>query len=110
MSRRSLLLAFGFLAAIASAAAVLLITHARTSSGIPATTSKVSAPSSIRRQTAFPPAASLERARAFAARRQGRVSFGVVDTSDALACFRCHTTYHSASVVKAMLFVAYVDG
>ena len=49
-------------------------------------------------------------ASSYAGRRQGAVSFAVVGTSGALACYRCHTRYHSASVVKAMLLVAYLDG
>jgi hypothetical protein len=48
-------------------------------------------------------------ASSYAGRRQGAVSFAVVGTSGALACYRCHTRYHSASVVKAMLLVAYLD-
>lgn len=51
----------------------------------------------------------LEIARHFAAKRAGRVSFAVVDTSGALACYRCRLSYHSASVVKAMLLVSYLN-
>jgi Beta-lactamase enzyme family len=56
-----------------------------------------------------PTAAQLHRAEAFATERDGRVSFAVVDTSGSLRCFRCRTVYHAASVVKAMLLVAYLN-
>jgi hypothetical protein len=49
------------------------------------------------------------KARDFAARRAGHVSFAVVDTAGALSCYRCRVSYHSASVVKAMLLVAYLN-
>ena len=45
----------------------------------------------------------------FAARRLGNVSFAVIDTTGALSCYRCRVRYHSASVVKAMLLVAYLN-
>jgi hypothetical protein len=45
----------------------------------------------------------------FAASRPGRVSFAVVDTTGALSCYRCRVSYHSASVVKAMLLLAYLN-
>lgn len=48
-------------------------------------------------------------ARLFAASRLGRVSFAVVDTSGTLACYRCRVSHHSASVVKVMLLVSYLD-
>ena len=57
----------------------------------------------------FPTAPHLRSARTFAARRLGRVSFAVVDTSGALSCYRCSVPYHSASVIKVMLLVAYLD-
>jgi hypothetical protein len=47
-------------------------------------------------------------ARAFAESRTGVVSFAVIDTSDKLHCYRCRERYASASVVKAMLLVAYL--
>jgi hypothetical protein len=49
------------------------------------------------------------KARDFAARRRGLVSFAVVDTTGAVGCYRCRAPYHSASVVKAMLLVAYLN-
>jgi hypothetical protein len=45
----------------------------------------------------------------FAARRAGRVSFAVVGEGGALSCYRCRASYHSASVVKAMLLIAYLN-
>ena len=47
-------------------------------------------------------------ARAFAGSRSGVVSFAVIDTLDNLHCYRCRARYASASVVKAMLLVAYL--
>ena len=58
---------------------------------------------------ASPTAVALGRARSFARGRRGLVSFAVVDTSGTLACFRCRASYHSASVVKAMLLVSYLN-
>jgi hypothetical protein len=48
-------------------------------------------------------------ARIFAGSRSGLVSFAVVDTSGRLLCYRCRAQYVSASVVKAMLLVAYLN-
>lgn len=57
----------------------------------------------------LPTAVEVEAAERFAKERAGRVSFAVIDTSGALACYRCRLSYHSASVVKAMLLVSYLD-
>lgn len=57
----------------------------------------------------FPAPREVIKARNFAARRAGNVSFAVVDTTGALSCYRCRVPYHSASVVKAMLLVAYLN-
>lgn len=56
----------------------------------------------------LPTAAQVMDARAFAERRSGVVSFAVIDTADKLRCYRCRARYASASVVKAMLLVAYL--
>jgi hypothetical protein len=56
----------------------------------------------------LPTAAQVMNARAFAESRSGVVSFAVIDTSDSLHCYRCRARYTSASVVKAMLLVAYL--
>jgi hypothetical protein len=56
-----------------------------------------------------PAAWHVGKARDFAARRAGRVSFAVVDSTGDLSCYRCRASYHSASVVKAMLLVAYLN-
>jgi hypothetical protein len=57
----------------------------------------------------MPTAGQVGRARVFADSRVGFVSFAVVDTSGELRCYRCGVRYVSASVVKAMLLVAYLD-
>jgi hypothetical protein len=60
-------------------------------------------------QVRLPTASQVEAAKLFAAERAGRVSFAVVDTSGALTCDRCRLSYDAASVVKAMLLVAYLN-
>ena len=65
--------------------------------------------STRRKETSLPTTLQVTRARSFARSRAGVVSFAVVDTSGRLRCFRCHVPYLSASVVKAMLLVAYLD-
>jgi hypothetical protein len=57
----------------------------------------------------LPRISELETVKRFAARRSGRVSFAVVDTSGGLACYRCRSSYHAASIVKAMLLVSYLN-
>jgi Beta-lactamase enzyme family len=61
------------------------------------------------KEVPLPTARALQRARSFASGRRGRVSFAVVDTSGRLVCYRCRVNYHSASVVKAMLLVSYLN-
>jgi hypothetical protein len=58
---------------------------------------------------ALPSARQIRRAREFAADREGVVAFAVVDTQGNLTCYRCRVRYRSASVVKAMLLVAYLN-
>jgi hypothetical protein len=61
-----------------------------------------------RPEPTLPTAAQVLTARAFAESRSGVVSFAVIDTSDKLHCYQCRARYASASVVKAMLLVAYL--
>jgi hypothetical protein len=61
-----------------------------------------------RREPVLPTARALARARAFARARVGLVSFAVVGTSGGLRCHACRRRYTAASVVKAMLLVAYL--
>jgi hypothetical protein len=58
---------------------------------------------------ALPTAREVASARTFADSRSGLVSFAVVDTSGKLLCYRCRVRYVSASLVKVMLLVAYLD-
>lgn len=60
-------------------------------------------------ESALPTAVAFARARAFARSRAGLVSFAVVDSSGKLHCHECWRRYTAASVVKAMLLVAYLD-
>jgi hypothetical protein len=62
-----------------------------------------------RQETSLPTKLQVTRARSFARSRTGVVSFAVVDTSGRVRCFRCRVPYLSASVVKAMLLVAYLN-
>lgn len=57
----------------------------------------------------LPTADQVLHARRFAEQRAGRISFAVVDTGGRLACYLCGLKYHSASVVKAMLLVSYLN-
>jgi beta-lactamase class A len=57
----------------------------------------------------LPTVGQVKDARVFAEGRLGVVSFAVTDTSGKLHCYRCRVRYTSASVVKAMLLVAYLD-
>jgi Beta-lactamase enzyme family len=59
---------------------------------------------------ALPLPEQFARASAFAADRAGVVSFAVLDTAGRLHCHGCHRRYVSASVVKAMILVAYLRG
>jgi Beta-lactamase enzyme family len=61
-----------------------------------------------RREPVLPTARAHDRARAFARARAGLVSFAVVDTSGELSCHECWRRYTAASIVKAMLLVAYL--
>jgi len=58
---------------------------------------------------AFPSPAALEAARAYVGTRRGRVSFAVADTRGELAGLEPDRPYRSASLVKAMILVAYLE-
>jgi Beta-lactamase enzyme family len=66
-------------------------------------------PAATRREPVLPTVRAFARARAFARGRAGLVSFAVVDTRGGLRCHECWRRYRAASVVKAMLLVAYLD-
>jgi Protein of unknown function (DUF3152)/Beta-lactamase enzyme family len=57
----------------------------------------------------LPTSRQVANADAFARGRQGLVSFAVVDTNGKLYCHDCRRRYVSASLVKAMLLVAYLE-
>jgi hypothetical protein len=59
-------------------------------------------------ETTFPARWALDRARRYAKRRAGLVSFAVVDTSGGTYHYRGRRPYASASVIKAMFLAAYL--
>lgn len=61
----------------------------------------------IRRPRARAPA-RLRATTRFLQRRAGRKSFAVIDDAGRLHGYRVHSRFHSASVVKSMLLVAYL--
>jgi beta-lactamase class A len=61
-----------------------------------------------RLEAALPSRTQLARAKTFASARAGLVSFAVVGTDRRLRCHRCWRPYEAASVIKAMLLVAYL--
>ncbi|MFI4990550.1 MAG: serine hydrolase [Solirubrobacterales bacterium] len=56
----------------------------------------------------YPSSKRLLRARRYLAKRAGRKAFAVVDDEGRLHGFQLHSRFHSASVVKSMLLVAYL--
>jgi hypothetical protein len=56
----------------------------------------------------YPGPAAIARAAAYLRRRTGRTGFAVVDSEGRLSGVNVHATWVSASVVKAMLLVAYL--
>jgi hypothetical protein len=99
------------LALLALAAAMVMVLRSRSPAGNANTAAVTSGrePARPAHRAKVPTNSQLERARLFAAERSGSVSFAVIDTSGALTCFRCRARYQSASVVKAMLLVAYLN-
>jgi hypothetical protein len=59
---------------------------------------------------AAPSAAGISAAERFLDGRQGRTGFAVVDSHGRLSGVRIHERFHSASLIKAMLLVAYLRG
>jgi beta-lactamase class A len=60
-------------------------------------------------QLTFPSPAAVARARRWARRRRGRVSFAVADTRHGLVGMTAGRRYDSVSLIKAMILVAYLD-
>jgi beta-lactamase family protein len=57
----------------------------------------------------FPPPRAVQAARAYAASRQGKIAFAVADARGGIAGQAFDQRFESASLVKAMLLVAYLD-
>jgi len=57
---------------------------------------------------AYPSATRVRRAQRYIAKRAGRKAFAVVDDRGRLKGFKLRSRFHSASVVKSMLLVAYL--
>jgi hypothetical protein len=62
----------------------------------------------LARAPAYPSGQRVRAAARYLARRAGRRSFAVVDDHDRLAGMNIHMRFHSASVVKSILLVAYL--
>jgi hypothetical protein len=60
------------------------------------------------RRPAYPSGTRVRRAQRYISRRAGRKAFAVVDDDGRLQGFKLHSRFHSASVVKSMLLVAYL--
>jgi hypothetical protein len=56
----------------------------------------------------FPGPRTVDRAARYLGQRAGRTAFAVVDSEGRLSGVRIHSTFNTASVVKAMLLVAYL--
>jgi hypothetical protein len=102
------LVTFGLLVVAALAFVALRFGGEAADSGAPPVSS-TEASTVLSEELQFPAAWNVMKASTFASRRVGRVSFAVVDSSGNLSCYRCRASYHSASVVKAMLLVAYLN-
>lgn len=62
-----------------------------------------------REQPAFPASASVIAAAHYISQRAGRDAFAVIDDRGRLAGLNVHERFHSASIVKVMLLVAYLQ-
>jgi hypothetical protein len=98
---------FKLLAGIA-VVAITFLTARHLAANLAARAPGTQAPSG-RSQVLLPSMAQIRRARVFARQRFGVVSFAVIDTSGRLRSYRCDKRYISASVVKAMLLIGYLD-
>jgi len=102
------LVTFGLLVLAALAVVALRFGGKAADTAAPAASTR-EASTVLSEERQVPAAWQVMKARDFAARRAGRVSFAVVDSTGNLSCYRCRASYHSASVVKAMLLVAYLN-
>jgi hypothetical protein len=98
----------GLLALTAFAVVALRLGRTPADSGTPSMPS-IQVSTVLTEDVQIPAPWQVMKASDFAASRVGRVSFAVVDTTGALSCYRCRASYHSASVVKAMLLLAYLN-
>jgi hypothetical protein len=99
----------GLFAVAAVVAVVALVLRSSSNPSEPSAPTRPQSASEETNQQTLPTAARLNAAKVFASRRLGRASFAVLDTAGTLTCYRCQASYHSASVVKAMLLVAYLN-
>lgn len=101
------MLAGVFCALLAAAGGVPLAAVASAGASAPARASAAGRAQPSRR-SAYPSRRRVRAAARFLSRRAGRKSFAVVDDHGRLAGYHVHSRFHSASVVKSMLLVAYL--
>jgi beta-lactamase class A len=90
-------------------AALLLALLAPASAGAPAPDRRVSPAQQTEEEAAHPWRRRIASAAGYAHARSGRVSFAVMDEDARLRGYRRRDTYFSASTVKAMLMVTYLN-
>jgi hypothetical protein len=79
---------------------------ALTREAVPATSAPKPPPTIT--QAPYPSHTRIRAAQRYIAKRSGRKAFAVIDDERHLAGFEIHSRFHSASVVKSMLLVAYL--
>ncbi len=95
---------YGRAAALAGAISIVLVLAAQT----PGAQAAQGVSSAATPRDSYPSRERVRAAERWIARRAGRKAFAVVDDEGRLRGFEIHSRFHSASVVKAMLLVAYL--